>query len=518
MTGPETAPETPDAGGIPAAAQDVAWRRLDPRMLLIYPVRELVRFLPALLAIFIAGTAAGRTDWWHGLGIAIPVALGLLRYFTTYYRITAARVELRRGLVNRHLLSTPLDRVRTVDVTASLTHRLLGLTTVRIGTGTASTDDEDHLDLDGLPVEHARRLRAELLRLGDAGSEAAPTDRVVVRFDPAWVRFAPLTTTGLVLAGGALGVAAQALNTFGGFDDLHPGGLVDEATGWSVWLAVPVGLGLLAVVVSALAIGGYVVANWGFTLTHTGPERRGAWHLRRGLLTTRETTVDDERVSGVSIADPLALRVARGARVSAIVTGLDRERSASSLLAPPCPRPVVDRVAAEVLGTAAPMRAPLTDHGPRARRRRYTRATGPVLVALAVVAGGVAGGVLDTWWLATLLALPAALLLAHDRAAALGHALVDRHLVARSGSLDRRREALAVRGVIGWNLRASWFQRRAGLTTLVATTAGGRQAVTVLDVPVDAAVALAHDAMPELLGQFLVSPETSAASAAAPGL
>ncbi|MDF1602962.1 PH domain-containing protein [Nocardioides sp. YIM 152315] len=490
------------------------WQRLDPRMLLIYPVRELVRFLPALVAIFVAGTAAGRTDWWHGLGVAIPVALGVLRYFTTYFRVTDTRVELRRGLVNRHLLSTPLDRVRTVDVTASLTHRLLGLTSVRIGTGTASTDDDDHLDLDGLPVGQARRLRTDLLRLDETGDEPVRTDRVVVRFDPAWVRFAPLTTTGLVLAGGALGLAAQATSSVGGFDDLDAEGLVDGTSGWSVWLAIPVGLVVLLVVVSALAIGGYVVANWGFTLTHTGPSRRGAWHLRRGLLTTRETTVDDERVSGVSVADPLGLRLARGARVSAIVTGLDRSESGSALLAPPCPRPVVDQVAAEVLGTAAPLTVPLTSHGPRARGRRYTRALGPTVLVVGVVALLVGVGVLAPWWLATLVALPAACLLARDRAHALGHALADGHLVARSGSLARRREALAVPGVIGWNLRSSWFQRRAGLTTLVATTAGGPQAVTVLDVPVDAAVALAHDSMPELVRQFVVSPH---AGATAPG-
>jgi putative membrane protein len=484
------------------------WQRLDPRMLLVLPVRELLRFLPALVAIFLAGTAAGRTDWWHGVGVAVPVVLGLLRYLTTYFRITPTRVELRRGLLNRHLLSTPLDRVRTVDVTASLTHRLLGLTTVRIGTGTASTDDEDHLDLDGLPVEVAQRLRTELLRLEDADGEPDRVDRVVVRFDPAWVRFAPLTTTGLVIAGAALGVAAQGVNLVGGFDRVDTDGVVDGAAGWSVWLAVPLGLLLLVVVVSALAIGGYVVTNWGFTLTHTGPERRGAWHLRRGLLTTHETTLDDERVSGVSVADPLGLRLAGGARVSAIVTGLDREESGSSLLAPPCPRPVVDRVATDVLGVPAPVTATLRTHGPRAVRRRWTRALVPTLVVLAVVAGLVGVDALGPWWLLALLALPAAGLLAHDRAASLGHALVDGHLVARAGTLVRRRDVLAVRGVIGWNLRASWFQQRAGLATLVATTAGGRQAVRVLDVPVDDAVAMAHAAMPELLEQFLISPET----------
>jgi putative membrane protein len=57
--------------------------------------------------------------------------------------------------------------------------------------------------------------------------------------------------------------------------------------------------------------------------------------------------------------------------------------------------------------------------------------------------------------------------------------------------------------VIGWNLHATWFQRRAGLTDLVATTAGGRQFVRVLDVPADDALAIARTAQPRLLDQFL---------------
>jgi putative membrane protein len=110
-------------------------------------------------------------------------------------------------------------------------------------------------------------------------------------------------------------------------------------------------------------------------------------------------------------------------------------------------------------------------------------------------------------WLPVVAALgvPAAVALAADRVRALGHALVGRYVVVRSGSLNRRREALEADGVIGWNLRATWFQRRAGLTTLTATTAGGRQAVTALDVPEPVAVALAHAAHPQLLGQFLVA-------------
>ena len=69
--------------------------------------------------------------------------------------------------------------------------------------------------------------------------------------------------------------------------------------------------------------------------------------------------------------------------------------------------------------------------------------------------------------------------------------------------------------MIGWNLRSTWFQRRAGLTTLVATTAGGSQAVPVLDVPDDEAVQVARSALPDLVAQFLVDCGDSPAQAAA---
>jgi putative membrane protein len=202
----------------------------------------------------------------------------------------------------------------------------------------------------------------------------------------------------------------------------------------------------------------------------------------------------------------LGLRLARGARVSAIVTGLDRKQSGSSLLVPPAPRDVVARVAADVLGTGGPLTVPLRSHGARARRRRWIRALVPAAALVAVVLLLVLATDAPAWpAVAAMLTLPLAAALAADRAAALGHALVDGYVVVRSGSLNRRREALAVEGVIGWSFRSTWFQRRAGLTSLVATTAGGRQAVTALDVPEDDAVALALAAQPELVGQFLAT-------------
>ena len=42
--------ELPDS-----SSPDAEWQRLDPRMLLVHPVREVIRFLPALIAIAFAG-------------------------------------------------------------------------------------------------------------------------------------------------------------------------------------------------------------------------------------------------------------------------------------------------------------------------------------------------------------------------------------------------------------------------------------------------------------------------------
>jgi putative membrane protein len=171
---------------------------------------------------------------------------------------------------------------------------------------------------------------------------------------------------------------------------------------------------------------------------------------------------------------------------------------------PAAPRDGVLAAGGRVLGDATALTTPLTPHGPAARRRRFLRAVGgaalvPVVLVVLVLASDV------PVWLAVLgLLVPlAGVLLAQDRYDGLGHALTRDHLVVRSGSLQGRRDALQRSGIIGWNLRQTWFQRRAGLVTLTATTAAGKQAYRAVDVPEHVAVALADAAVPGLLTPFL---------------
>jgi putative membrane protein len=198
--------------------------------------------------------------------------------------------------------------------------------------------------------------------------------------------------------------------------------------------------------------------------------------------------------------------MARGARTSAIATGLTVGHGAErgALLLPPAPVAEAHRVAAEVLREPDPTVTPLHRHGPAARRRRYTRALGVVVIIVAALYAAHRWAGAPSWpWTAALLLFPVAAVLAADRYRNLGHALTSGYLVGRSGSVVRDTFALRREGIIGWRFDQSFFQRRAGLTTMTATTAGGSSAYTVPDIDDAAAVRLADEAVPGLLSPFL---------------
>ncbi len=488
------------------------WRRLSPRMLAVHPVLELRRLIFPLIAVLIGLQSGNGGDggWWAiGIG-GIGIAVGFLRYFTTSFRITPTQVQVRRGLVRRRTLTVPRDRIRTVDVTSNVLHRVFGLARVTVGTG--QTDKKnDGVKLDGLSAAEAENLHRELLHRPVVTAETTPAttdspETVLVKLDPAWVRYGPFTLSGLVAIGVLFGLGSRLVNE--SHVDPTKIGVVHRSIVFLQGRPLPVAILLVAAVVVVFTVIastiGYVLTFWNFRLSR---HESGTLHVRRGLLTTRSTTLEERRLRGVELSEPLLLRAVRGARVLAIATGLRVGRGADrggSVLLPPAPRAVAVQVAGTVIGDPDPLTAALVRHGSRAGVRRFTRAGGVATILILVVLAFVLFGRTPWWAFWTALALlPIAALLAWDRATNLGHALTDGWLVSRHGSLVRRRHVLQADAVIGWNFTTSLFQRRVGLTTLVATTAGGRQGYPVPDVGDTEALRVARTTVPGLLEQFL---------------
>jgi len=230
----------------------------------------------------------------------------VLRWATTRYRITPEQVQLRTGLLQRKTVATPADRVRSVDVTASPLHRLLGLAKVDIGTGSqrSGSGGGSGLTLDSLPAAEAAALRAELLhralspsadeRAGSSPSEpgalpfaavpagdvpaAQDPDIELARLDPRWVRFAPFTLSGVLAAAAILGLGWNLLDQLNVTpSDVGPvRGFVDHMAQTAIWLGILQVMVTLAATVTALSIGGYVLSYWGFRLTR---HARGSLHI-----------------------------------------------------------------------------------------------------------------------------------------------------------------------------------------------------------------------------------------------
>jgi putative membrane protein len=483
------------------------WQRLNPWMLAVTPLRQLAGFLPVIAVVVVIGIRqdVGGRSYSALVGVLIVLFAGMLRWFTTRYRITSERVELRTGLLFRSTRSVPRDRIRSVDVTAGPVHRLFRLSVLKIGTGERAEGRESReLTLDAISAAEADRMRQRLLDPLDAGypdrsgATVVPAATELATLSWSWLRFAPLTVSSLVAVAAVAGAFGQLINDVGA-DAVDVGGVRERLSMAPLW----VGVAAFAVLVLVIALAGsvliFIESWWGFTLVR---ELGGTLRIRRGLFTTRSVSLEERRLRGVEVVESPLLRVGRGARTIAVATGLGGHRGhGRDTLLPPAHRAEAHRVSGAVLAEdPSPTSTPLRRHPLVALRRRLVRSTVPVLAGSAAL-----------WlapmpvWLpwAMLALLPVTVLLALDAYRNLGHALTSHYLVTRHGAGVRGTVALQRSGVIGWTVSQSFFQRRAGLVTVTATTAAGNGGYSVIDVATADGLAVAEHAVPGLLKPFL---------------
>ena len=472
------------AASAPVTA-DQPWTRLNPRMLLVHPLRELIRYLPVLLVALIAGSVGGE-PWWIYVLSGFGIVIGLLRWFTTSYRITESHVEIKRGILNRTVLSVPRDRIRSVDVDSTLLHRIFGLSVVKVGTG--ASHGTDNLEFNAMRSGDVPAFRAEMLSHVAKNLPPAPDDADIIgrnfsRWRPSWVRYAPFTLSGVSSIVVVVFFVLQTQFFENGLLTRLP--MVKQELAriqhlptltlivWSVCI--------LIVAASVVAVVRYLLTYSNFAISRVD---QATLHITHGLLRVRQVTLDERRLRGVQLSEPLSLRAVGAAWTHAIMTGLGRQRGGVALLSPPGPRDEGIRIASEIVGVERGLTEELIKHGSRAHRRRYTRAAtfAGILAAVALVAQ-LLGYVSPAVWWAFVVIVPFSAFLAWDRYRGLGHAILPGWVIGRSGSLDRKRFVLGTEGIIGWTIRRSLFQRRAGLATLIATTAAGRHAYRIPDIP-----------------------------------
>ncbi|SDT34925.1 PH domain-containing protein [Actinoplanes derwentensis] len=466
-----------------------SWRRLSVRVVYLGLIRLAISLVTGYFGI------AWRDDpvWPLLLGAAgglLGAIVDLKRWQTTRFRITPERVEMRTGWISRKHRTVARDRIRSVDSSAKFIPRLLGLRTVRIGSGEA----ESSFELDALDRFNAERVQQELRPGGPLPetSEMSPVDEMVItRLRRAWI---PLNVFSV---GAVFAVAAPlfGLNWMLRSIDVDLLGFGRELFGWNSH-SLPVNILLVLLVAYPLGFlakgAAFVVENWRFELVRT----RGALITRRGLFTTTTVQRSDDRTRGIAFAEPLMTRWLRLTRTKLLLTGAAAGEGGGGDILPGIRLGEARDLAAQILPDGArPLEAPLRTHP----RGALVRRVGWAIHTPALLAGALLLFPLPGWvWPLPLLLIPVTVPLAVVAYRSLGHTVQDDYLVVREGALTRDTVALQNRAVLGWSLEQSIFQRWAGRMTVGIATAAGSRHYQAHDVSVDQALTLITEATPAL--------------------
>lgn len=277
--------------------------------------------------------------------VALSVVSSVITWRTRTWELTDAGIMLRSGLVTSRQLQVPYEHIHTVNMSSNLVERVLGLMTLDLDTGAASSEGEA-TRIRGLQAGIAEALREELFRrkaavladqgLGartadaDASAEAddeasptapAPSPDACYTLTTAQLVFAALTEARVVAQAVAfLILIVQGINL------LQESELVNlsDVAGDIAVLPVALLIGVAALLLALALIVGFAVSFVMSLIGYAGyrAERAaGRISVERGLLSRTSHTVALERIQSINIRQGLIRQLIGYAEVRASVVG-----------------------------------------------------------------------------------------------------------------------------------------------------------------------------------------------------
>lgn len=276
--------------------------------------------------------------------VALSVVSSVITWRTRTWELTDAGIMLRSGLVTSKQLQVPYEHIHTVNMSSNLVERVLGLMTLDLDTGAASSEGEA-TRIRGLQAGMAEALREELFRrkaamLADQGLDARAAADASAEADDGASPTAPaplpdacytLTTAQLVFAAlTEARVVAQAaaflILIVQGINLLQESALVNlsDVAGDIAVLPVALLVGAVALLLALALVVGFAVS---FVMSLIGfagyrAERAGGRiSVERGLLSRTSHTVALERIQSISIRQGIIRQLIGYAEVRASVVG-----------------------------------------------------------------------------------------------------------------------------------------------------------------------------------------------------
>ncbi|WP_435821226.1 PH domain-containing protein [Micromonospora lupini] len=401
-------------------------QRLHPLSPLLHGAKSLVVVIAGLSWSTLSRVGFG----WFAAMVAVlalgATVLSVISWYNTGYHVVGRELRVHEGLLWRRTRAIPLERLQAVEVVRPLLAQLTGLAELRLEVvGGGKTE----APLAYLGVADAARLRERLLALAGRTTPPPPPGVAVPPTEPG----APAAAPGRPLhAVRNKDLLVSQLLTPQAF--LLPFGLafvvVQFVTAGS-WSFVAVASTLTAMAGVLLQPIRRVLDDWNFRLARDG----GTLRVHNGLLETRAQTVPLDRVQTVRVTWPLLWRVNDWLRLRLEVAGYSvaeaDDRNRPDRLLPVGDLPTATMIVAEVLPGVRLDALTLSPPPPRTR------------------------------WLHPL------------GRGALGAGLFERVFATRSGLLTRQLAIVPYARIQSVRVVQGPVQRRLGLATVYADTAGG---------------------------------------------
>ncbi|MEX2550552.1 MAG: PH domain-containing protein [Nitriliruptoraceae bacterium] len=496
-------PSEPDGSPPPPSPVDVHGARPDfrePRQLHPASILLGIPLMQFVQAVFVPVVATLAAPWFVTAGLLVVVAvIGLIvrildwRMRTFSFDGEVLRVD--HGVLSRNHRSLDIGRIQQVEIQRGAIQRLVGLAAIRVET--AGSASEPEVDLRVLPEADAvalrRAVRASQERLaGRASSEdgaGADQAREILRVPMVHVVLASITGARLLVLpaviGGGLQFAGNQLGPFmdDAVDRMVALGLAGRTPTFNGpdWRLILLGtLAVLLLTIAAAIVTG-VLRDGNFRIRRIDDDL----HVSRGVLATRESVVPLRRVQLVEVKRNWLRRVLGFATVRIRSAGGSAEGD-GRVSVPLLRAGRIDDLLGELL-PGVPGVPDLRSHPPTALRRALFRWLRPAVLLLAAVwLAPELVGVLDIEplsraraWLLLLLPVNAALAVIEYRH--LAHGVTELVVAARSGALSITTSIAPVVKVQAVTSTRGIFQRRLGLTTLIAHVAGPGAVVVVMD-------------------------------------
>ena len=455
-----------------------------PRRLhiLTVPYRIAQQGIGIVVFLFFVGVpgltgALGPEGGLLGLVGIVAFASLFVGYFFAYYRryeyeLTADTFDIRSGVLSRREREIPLRRIQNVDISQSVTQRILGIASVSLETAGGG---ETEAQLQYVGEDEAERLQSEVSRLRQA-TEASPDDADAEAVE------APAETV-FAISERELGVLALVSTDFRVVSLIFFAGSIFGPSAFDRFQPVFFGpenvlgvlFGPIAAIASIVVLGVFAGAvsaarYYGFALTRGEEELR----YERGLLQKYSGTIPLSKVQTISMRENvIARRLGYAAlhieTAGAVASGGGGGGSQSAV-------PLAERDHVRELARSIED-APLDEFERPPKRARERYAVRYSLVVFFVTGllylGSTVTDLLGYWYLplAGLVLVPVA---AHLKWKHRGYNLAENHVVTRNGFWSRTTKVVPYHRVQTTVSTETVFQRRRDLGTVIVDTAGSR--------------------------------------------